>query len=107
MNYETEWSKFTKEGYENTLNILENLKSLNTNINVIYQVKGWIIHEGLLLGLSQNKKMDDLKRLDFLNNSVLKTRGIERDYTLRALSELKYFVQRLSYSKKLYPEVDR
>jgi len=104
LNYETEWSKFTKEGYENTLDILEILKSLNTNINVIYQVEAWIIHEGLLLGLSQNKKDDDLERLDFLTNSVLKNRGIERDYTLRALVELEYLSKDCSIAKSYIPK---
>ena len=104
LNYETEWSKFTKEGYENTLEILEKLKSLNTNKNVIYQVEAWIIHEGLLLGLSQNKKEEDLKRLDFLSNSVLKNRGIERDYTLRALAELEYLSKDCSFAKSYIPK---
>jgi len=54
LNYETEWSKYTKEGYDNTLEILDKLKSLNTKKNVIDYVEAWIIHEGLLMGLSQN-----------------------------------------------------
>ena len=56
LNYETEWSKWIKEGYEKSLEILGNLKSLNTNKNVIDYVEGWILHQGLLLGISQNKK---------------------------------------------------
>ena len=80
LNYETEWSKFTKEGYDNTLEILDKLKSLNTKKNVIDYVEAWIIHEGLFMGLSQNEKAEDYKRLDYLTNSVVQNRGTERDY---------------------------
>jgi len=104
LNYESEWSKWTKEGYEKTLDILEKLKLLNTNKNVIDYVEGWILHQGLLLGISQNKKEDDLKRLDFLTNSVLQNRGNERDYSLRALAELEWLSKDCSISKSFIPK---
>jgi len=104
LNYETEWSKFTKEGYENTLEILEKLKSLNTNKNVIDYVEAWIIHEGLLMGLSQNKKEEDYKRLDYLSNSVIQNRGNERDYSLRALVEFEYLSKDCSVAKSYIPK---
>jgi class 3 adenylate cyclase/TolB-like protein len=90
VNYETEWMSFTKEGYDNTLDILEQLKSLNTNKNVVDYVEAWILHQALVLRLSQNKKSEDLKRLDYLTKSVIQNRGSERDYSLRALVELEY-----------------
>ena len=67
-------------------------------------MEGWILHQGLLLGLSQNKKEEDLKRLDLLSNSVLKNRGIERDYTLRALAELEYLSKNCGIAKSYIPK---
>jgi tetratricopeptide (TPR) repeat protein len=104
LNYETEWSKFTKEGYENTLEILEKLKSLNTNKNVIDYVEAWIIHEGLFMGLSQNEKAEDYKRLDYLTNSVIQNRGNERDYSLRSLAEFEHLSKDCSIAKSLIPK---
>jgi len=104
LNYETEWSKYTKEGYDNTLEILDKLKSLNTKKNVIDYVEAWIIHEGLVLGLSQNKKVADYKRLDYLTNSVIQNRGNERDYSLRALVEFEYLSKDCSVAKSYIPK---
>ena len=99
LNHETEWSKWTKESYENTLEILEKSRSLNTNKNVIDYMEGWTLHQGLLMGLSQNKKEEDLERLDYLTNSVLQNRGNERDYSLRALAELEWLSKDCSVAK--------
>ena len=104
LNYETEWSKFTKEGYENTLEILEKLKSLNTNKNVIDYVEAWILHQGLFMGLSQNKKSEDLERLDYLTKSVIQNRGNERDYSVRALMELEHLSKDCSVAKSYIPK---
>jgi len=104
LNYETEWSKFTKEGYENTLEILEKLKSLNTNKNVIDYVEAWILHQGLFMGLSQNKKSEDLERLDYLTKSVIQNRGNERDYSVRALVEFTYLSKDCSVAKSYIPK---
>jgi TolB-like protein len=104
LNYETEWSKFTKEGYENTLEILEKLKSLNTNKNVIDYVEAWILHQGLFMGLSQNKKSEDLERLDYLTKSVIQNRGNERDYSVRALMELEHLSKDCSVAKNYIPK---
>ena len=103
LNYETEWSKYTKEGYENTLEILEKLKSLNTNKNVIDYVEAWIIHEGLFLGLSKEKD-EDIKKLDDLTNSVVQNRGNERDYSVRALVEFTYLSKDCSVAKSYIPK---
>jgi len=104
LNYETEWSKWSKEGYDKTLVILEKLRSLNTNENMIDYVEGWILHQGLLLGISQNKKEEDLKKLNFLTNSVLQNRGNERDYSLRALAELEWLSKDCSVAKSYIPK---
>jgi len=104
LNYETEWSKFTKEGYDNTLEILDKLKSLNTKKNVIDYVEAWIIHEGLFMGLSQNEKAEDLKRLEDLTNSVVQNRGTERDYSLRALMEFEHLSKDCSIAKSYIPK---
>jgi tetratricopeptide (TPR) repeat protein len=104
LNYETEWSKWSKEGYDKTLVILEKLRSLNTNKNMIDYVEGWILHQGLLLGISQNKKEEDLKKLNFLTNSVLQNRGNERDYSLRALAELEWLSKDCSVAKSYIPK---
>jgi class 3 adenylate cyclase/TolB-like protein len=77
LNFHKEWGKYNKEGYENTLEILEKFRSLNPNKN---------IHQRLLLGLSKEKK-EDIKKLDYLTNSVVQNRGNETDYGLRALVE--------------------
>jgi TolB-like protein len=103
LNYETEWSKYTKEGYENTLEILEKLKSLNTNKNVIDYVEAWIIHEGLFLGLSKEKD-EDIKKLEDLTNSVVQNRGNERDYSVRALVEFTYLSKDCSVAKSYIPK---
>ncbi len=104
LNYETEWSKYTKEGYDNTLEILNKLKSLNTKKNVIDYVEAWIIHEGLFMGLSQNEKAEDLKRLEDLTNSVVQNRGTERDYSLRALMEFEHLSKDCSIAKSYIPK---
>ncbi len=104
LNYETEWSKWSKEGYDKTLVILEKLRSLNTNENMIDYVEGWILHQRLLLGISQNKKEEDLKKLNFLTNSVLQNRGNERDYSLRALAELEWLSKDCSVAKSYIPK---
>jgi len=104
LNYETEWSKYTKEGYDNTLEILDKLKSLNTKKNVIDYVEAWIIHEGLFMGLSQNEKAEDLKRLEDLTNSVVQNRGTERDYSLRALMEFEHLSKDCSIAKSYIPK---
>ena len=104
LNYETEWSKYTKEGYDNTLEILDKLKSLNTKKNVIDYVEAWIIHEGLFMGLSQNEKEEDLKRLEDLTNSVVQNRGTEKDYSLRALMEFEHLSKDCSIAKSYIPK---
>ena len=104
LNYETEWSKCTKEGYDNTLKILDKLKSLNTKKNVIDYVEAWIIHEGLFMGLSQNEKQEDLKGLEDLTNSVVQNRGTERDYSLRALMEFEHLSKDCSIAKSYIPK---
>ena len=104
LNYETEWSKWSKEGYDNTLEILEKLKSLNTNKNVIDYVEAWILHQGLFMGLSQNKKEEDLERLDYLTNSVVQNRGNERDYSLRSLAEMEHLSKDCSIAKSYIPK---
>ncbi len=104
LNHETEWSKWSKESYENTLEILEKSRSLNTNKNVIDYMEGWTLHQGLLMGLSQNKKEEDLERLDYLTNSVLQNRGNERDYSLRALAELEWLSKDCSVAKSYIPK---
>jgi len=104
LNYETEWSKYTKEGYDNTLEILDKLKSLNTKKNVIDYVEAWIIHEGLFMGLSQNDKAEDIKKLDDLSNSVVQNRGTERDYSLRALMEFEHLSKDCSIAKSNIPK---
>ena len=104
LNYETEWSKYTKEGYDNTLEILDKLKSLNTKKNVIDYVEAWIIHEGLFMGLSQNEKQEDLKRLEDLTNSVVQNRGTEKDYSLRALMEFEHLSKDCSIAKSYIPK---
>ena len=104
LNYETEWRKYSKEGYDNTLEILEKLKALNTNKNVIDYVEVWITHQALFMRFSQNEKSEDLKRLDFLTNSLIKNRGNERDYSLRALLELEHLSKDCSVAKNYLPK---
>ncbi len=104
LNYETEWSKWTKEGYEKSLEILEKLKSLDTNKNVIDYVEGWILHQGIMMGLSSNEKTEDYKRLDYLTNSVIKNRGSERDYSLRSLAEIEHLSKDCNIAKSYIPK---
>ncbi len=104
LNYETEWSKFTKEGYDKILEILKKFESLNTNKNVIDYVEAWTLHQGLLMGFSQNKKAEDLERLDYLTNSVVQNRGNERDFAVRALMELEHLSKDCNVAKSYIPE---
>ena len=104
LNYETEWSKWSKEGYDNTLEILEKLKSLNTNKNVIDYVEAWILHQGIMMGFSPNEKAEDYKRLDYLTNSVIQNRGNERDYSLRSLAEMEHLSKDCSIAKSYIPK---
>jgi len=53
---------------------------------------------------AQNKKEEDLKRLDYLTNSVLQNRGNERDYSLRALAELEWLSKDCSVAKSYIPK---
>jgi len=89
LNFHVEWGKFNKEGYENTLEILDKLRSLKTNKNALDSLEAWTIHLRLKLRLS--KEIDeDIKKLDDLTNSVLKNRGNATDYGLRAIVELEH-----------------
>jgi len=67
-------------------------------------VEAWILHEGLLMGLSQNKKAEDYKRLDYLTNSVVQNRGNERDYSLRSLAEMEHLSKDCSIAKSYIPK---
>jgi class 3 adenylate cyclase/TolB-like protein len=87
LNFHKEWGKYSKEGYENTLEILEEFRSISTNQNELDSMEAWNIHLGLMLGLSKEKD-EDIKKLDDLTNSVLENRGNETDYGLRAIVEL-------------------
>ncbi|MEE3287593.1 MAG: hypothetical protein VX249_05275, partial [Pseudomonadota bacterium] len=87
LNFQKEWGKYSKEGYENTLEILEEFRSISTNQNELDSMEAWNIHLGLMLGLSKEKD-EDIKKLDDLTNSVLENRGNEKDYGLRAIVEL-------------------
>ena len=92
LNFHKEWGKYNKEGYENTLEILEKFRSLNPNKNALDSLEAWNIHQRLLLGLSKEKK-EDIKKLDYLTNSVVQNRGNETDYGLRALVEFDHLSQ--------------
>ncbi len=104
LNYETEWSKWTKDGYDQTREILKTLRSLNTNENLTHYVEAWILHQALLMQFSKNKKEEDLKRLDYLTDSVIKNRGNERDYAVRALMELEHLSKDCETAKSHIPE---
>jgi len=64
----------------------------------------WITHEGILLGLSQNKKEDDLERIDHLTKSIIKNRGHERDYAVKALMELEQLSKDCDVAKSYIPK---
>ena len=55
LDFFTEWRKYSKEGYENTLEILEKMKNLNANQNVLDALEGWTVHERLFMGFSNNR----------------------------------------------------
>ena len=56
------------------------------------------------MGFSQNEKSEDLKKLDYLTNSLIKNRGNERDYSLRALLELEHLSKDCSVAKNYLPK---
>ena len=87
LDFFTEWRKYSKEGYENTLEILEKMKTLSANQNVLDAPEGWVIHERLFMGFSKNKE-EDVKKLRYLADSAFKNRGNDRDRSLRAIVEL-------------------
>jgi len=86
LNFHKEWGKYNKEGYENTLEILEKFRLISTNKNELDSLEAWNIHLRLMLGFSKEKDKD-IKKLDDLTNSVLQNRGNEKDYGLRAIVE--------------------
>ena len=104
LNYETEWRKYSKEGYDNALEIFAKLKALNANKNVLDYVEAWIVHQSIFMRFSQNEKTDDIKRLDHLTNSLIKNRANERDYTLRALIELEHLSKDCDIAKNYLPK---
>ena len=67
-------------------------------------MEAWILHQGLFMGLSQNKKSEDLERLDYLTKSVIQNRGNERDYSVRALMELEHLSKDCSVAKNYIPK---
>jgi TolB-like protein len=103
LNFQTEWRKYTKEGYENTLEILEKLRTLNANQNVLDALEGWNIHLRLMMGFSQNRE-EDLKRLKYLTDSALKNRGNDRDHSLRAIVEIEHFSKDCDRSIQYLPK---
>ena len=80
------------EEFSTLLEILEKFRSLNPNKNALDSLEAWNIHQRLLLGLSKEKK-EDIKKLDYLTNSVVQNRGNETDYGLRALVEFDHLSQ--------------
>ena len=56
------------------------------------------------MGLSQNEKAEDYKRLDYLTNSVVQNRGTERDYFVRALMEFEHLSKDCSIAKSYIPK---
>ena len=104
LNYESEWSKWTKDGYDKTQEILKKLRALNTDENVTDYVEAWILHQALLMRFSQNEKEQDLERLDNLTKSVIENRGNERDYAGRALMELEHLSKDCKVAKSYIPE---
>ena len=104
LNYETEWSKWTKDGYDKTQEILKKLRALNTDINVTDYVEAWILHQALLMRFSKNEKEQDLKRLDYLTKSVIENRGDDRDHAVRALMELEHLSKDCEVAKSYIPE---
>ena len=81
--------KYNKVGYENTLEIFDKLRSLNTNKNELNSLEAWTIHLRLKLHLSKEREGDIIK-LDYLSNTVLQNRGNATDYGLRAIAELEH-----------------
>ena len=55
LNFHKEWGKYNKEGYENTLEILEKFRLINTNKNELDSLEAWNIHLRLMLGFSKEK----------------------------------------------------
>lgn len=103
LNFQTEWRKFTKEGYENTLEIVEKLRTLNANQNVLDASEGWTVHQRLMMGFSKNRD-EDLKRLKYLADSALKNRGNDRDRSLRAIVEIEHFSKDCDRSIQYLPK---
>ena len=103
LDFFTEWRKYTKEGYENTLEILEKMKNLNANQNVLDALEGWTVHERLFMGFSNNRE-EDLKKLRHLADSAFKNRGNDRDRSLRAIVELDHFSKDCDQSIQYLPK---
>ena len=99
-NFHTLWNKFNRENFEIMIDIREKLVSFNTNKNVIDELEAWLLHQGILIGYTEDKDKD-LKRLDLLTNQNLQDRGNAVDYRLRAIVELEYFSKDCSIVKPL------
>ena len=97
-NFHSLWNKFTRENFENMIEIRDKLISLNTDKKVIDELEAWLLHQSIMMGYTENKDKD-LKKLDLLTNQNTENRGNAIDYRLRAIVELEYFSKDCSIAK--------
>ena len=98
LNWRREWRKFTQDGYNKSLVIIDELKNLNTSQNVIDHAEGWQIHQKLVMGLSQNIEKDT-KELDEITMRLINNKGDNDAYAQRAMNEVQFLSKDCNIAK--------
>ena len=89
LNWRREWRKFSQDGYDKSLQIINRLKELNTNQNVIDYTEGWQTYQNIEMNFYPNLE-EDLKELDKITMRLINNKGDNDSYALRAQSEMSY-----------------
>ena len=89
LNHKNEWRRWTPEGYNKHIELFDELKKLSDNQYVLEFIEGWTIFQRILLGLSQNKE-EDIARLDYISNNIVKTKGNDDAHLMRAEVEFRF-----------------
>ena len=87
LNWRREWRKFTQDGYDKSLSIIEEMKLLNTSQNIVDHTEGWQIHQKIVMGISSNIE-EDTKSLDEITMRLINNKGDNDAYAQRVMNEV-------------------
>ena len=105
LNLRSEWRKFTRDGYQKSYQLLNELEEKIGDTGSFYNWSAWQVFQKINLGFSTDLDNDK----EELKNSIqkaLEVRGNAEDFSLNALSELLYLsnsceIARLNAEKAL------